>query len=115
MDGAGRSVDTASLVSTDTIIARKIPTPLPRLSRPNTPATVGLQFRPLTPFLQVRPPVPPIASPRRPPREHEEFPDIDLWTQRVARILMDAEDRVLRTVRGCYLPHPGGALVCPAP
>ena len=84
-----------SLVSSDTIISRNIPTPLPRTSRPHTPATVGLQIRPLTPLLQVRPPVPPVASPRRLPREHEEFPDIDLWTQRVDRILMDAEDRVL--------------------
>ena len=82
-------------MSTDTIIAHKIPTPLPRLSRPNTPATVGLQIRPLTPFLQVRTPAPPIASPRRLPREQEEVPDMDLWTQRVDRILMDAEDRVL--------------------
>ena len=94
-DATGRSVDTVSLVSTDTIVARNIPTPLPRTSRPHTPAVVGPQIRPLTPLLQHRPPVPPVASPRRFPQEHEVFPDIDLWTQRVDRILMDAEDRVL--------------------
>ena len=94
-DATGRSVDTVSLVSTDTIVARNIPTPLPHTSRPHTPAVLGPPIRPLTPLLQHRPPVPPVASPRRFPPEHEVFPDIDLWTQRVDRILMDAEDRVL--------------------
>ena len=36
-DATGRSVDTVSLVSTDTIVACNIPTPLPCTSHPHTP------------------------------------------------------------------------------
>ena len=91
----GGSVNTVSLVSTDTILPRKLLTPAPRNSRSNTPATVGPQIRPLTPLLHHRPPVPPTASPRRLLQDRNEWPNVDLWTQRVDRILMDAEDRVL--------------------
>ena len=63
-DGTGRLVNTVSLVSTDTIISSKVATPLTSTSRPNTPATAGLQIRPLTPLLQARPPAPPITLPR---------------------------------------------------
>ena len=51
-EATGRSIDTASLLSTDTTIARNLPTPAPRNSRPSTPAAPGLQPRPLPPLLQ---------------------------------------------------------------
>ena len=63
----GGSVDTVSLLSTDTILPRKFQTPAPRNSRPNTPATVGLQIRPLTPLLCHGPPVPHGVSSKTPP------------------------------------------------
>ena len=100
----GASVDTLSLVSTDTVVPRRIPTPTPRTSRPTTPAVPGQHSRPVTPLLERRPPTSPVASPRRLLLEQARQPVVDLWTQRVDRILMDAEDRVL-LYRGVWTPH----------
>ena len=94
-EATGRSVDTASLVSTDTTITRKLPTPAPRTSRPSTPAAPGLQLRPITPLLQHRPVIPPIVSPRRLLQLHDDAQEMRIWAQRADRLIMDAEDKVL--------------------
>ena len=91
----GASTDTLSLVSTDTVVPRKIPTPAKRTSRPNTPVVPDRQTRPGTPLFEDRAVIPPVVSPRRLLLERAGQPVVDLWTQRVDRILMDAEDRVL--------------------
>ena len=100
----GVSVDTLSLVSTDTVVPRRIPTPAPRTSRPTTPATISQHSRTGTPLLQHRPPTSPIVSPRRLLLERAGQPEVDLWTQRVDRLIMDAEDRVL-LYRGVRIPQ----------
>ena len=54
----------------------------------------GLNARPHTPLLERRV-VPPVVSPRRFLQAQEDHPEKSIWTQRVDRILMDAEDQVL--------------------
>ena len=101
-NAVGGSVDTVSLVSTDTIVHRNLPTPAPRTSRRNTPVVGGLNARPHTPLLERRV-VPPVVSPRRFLQAQEDHPEMSIWTQRVDRILMDAEDQVL-LYHGVKLP-----------
>ena len=101
-NAVGGSVDTVSLVSTDTIVHRNLPTPAPRTSRSNTPVVGGLSVRPHTPLLERRV-VTPVASPRRLLQVQDDPPEMSVWTQRVDRILMDAEDQIL-LYRGARVP-----------
>ena len=102
-EATGRSIDTASLLSTDTTVARNLPTPAPRTSRPSTPAAPGLQPRPTTPLLQHRPVIPPILSPRSLMQQHDDAQEMRTWDQRANRLMMDAEDKVL-LYHGTKLP-----------
>ena len=101
-DAVGGSVDTVLLVSTDTIVHRNLPTPAPRTSRSNTPVVGGLSVRSHTPLLERRV-VTPVASPRRLLQVQDDPPEMSVWTQRVDRILMDAEDQIL-LYRGARVP-----------
>jgi len=101
----GGGLDTASLLSTETIIPRNPPTPAPRTSRTNTPLVPdqGLNLRPVTSLLQLIPVEPPTVSPRHLIPPHDNASDMSRWSERVARLIMDAEDKVL-LFRGANVP-----------
>ena len=101
----GGSLNTASMVSSETIIPRKVPTPALRNSRTQTPLLPDQAaiLRPITPLLQLRPVIPPPVSPRHLAPPPNNAPEMSIWSELASRLIMDAEDKVL-LFRGSKVP-----------
>ena len=52
-------------------------------------------MRSITPLLERRPPVSPVASPRRLLQQNDAAPEMLLWDQRANHLMMEAEDKIL--------------------